>query len=284
MNDERISKRAYHIIAIVALVIGLFSAIVTPLLITATYNLLIPMIVSLIPSDPYLALSPGFVTTWFFTIRGIDVVAGITLVALSPKIWKGESWTYPIALSCISLPTIFSVLTTLPILVQFSGIVPPTLFVIVFGLIAYFIVILVKRGEKLEKLARLVVFTLLGVTAGQINVLIMHGIKGLYSNPDAPLLSDPKIAILGFEAPLNIFGILMFIFAIPLLANRDIKRRTLGWYFGLIGGIAVTMANYPTHFIRMNTNDFLLAGVLGTALVISLLIPAFKSRLIGNDE
>jgi hypothetical protein len=283
MNDERISTRAYHITAIVALVYGLFAAIVTPLLIEVTYQVLTTTIVTLIPSDPELTLAPGFITTWFFAQRGISVVAGITLVVISYKIWKGESWTYPITLSCISLPTIFGVLTVLPYLVHVGG-PPPAIFVIVLGLISFFIVILIKRGDKLEKIARLLVFTLLGVTAGQINVLIMHGIKGIFDNPDAPLLSDPANAIYGFEVPLNVIGMLMFILAIPLLANSNPKKRTLGWNLGVIGGIAVVVGNFPTHFIRLVTNDFLLAGILGAALVISLLIPVFKSRLIGKDE
>ncbi|MFX0047255.1 MAG: hypothetical protein ACFE8G_03715 [Candidatus Hermodarchaeota archaeon] len=283
MNEEHISTKSYHIIAIVALVYGLFASIVTPLLIEATYQVLTTTIVPLIPSEPELTLAPGFITTWFFTIRGIDVVAGITLVVISYYLWKGESWTYPITVSCISLPTLLGVLTTLPYLVH-VGSPPPAMIVIVLGLICYFIVLLLKKGDKLEKIARLVVFTLLGVTAGQINVLVMHGIKGIFDNPDAPLLTDPKNAIYGFEVPLNLIGMLMFIFAILLLANDNTKRRTLGWFFGLIGGIAVVGANFPTHFIRLVTNDFLLAGVLGAALVISLLIPAFKSRLIGKEE
>lgn len=283
MNDERISTKSYHIIAIVALIFGLFAAIVTPLLIEATYQVLTTTIVPLIPIDPELTLAPGFITTWFFAIRGIDVVAGITLVVISYNIWKGESWTYPIAVSCISLPTILGVLTTLPYLVHVGG-PPPAMIVIVLGLVSYFIVLLLKRGDKLEKIARLVVFTLLGITAGQINVLVMHGIKGIFDNPDAPLLIDPKNAIYGFEVPLNLIGMLMFIIAIPLLATDNPKRRTLGWFFGVIGGIAVVIANFPTHFIRLVTNDFLLAGILGAALTISLLIPAFKSRLIGKDE
>ncbi len=284
MNDERISTRAYRVIAIVAIFYGLFSAIVAPILIEVTYQILSQTIVALIPVDPHLTLTPGFITTWFFAQRGVDVVAGITLIVISYKIWKGENWTYPIALSCISLPTIFGVLTTLPFLVHVPGTPPPAIFIIVLGLISYFIVILVQRGDKLAKIARLVVFTLLGVTAGQINVLIMHGVKGIFDNPDAPLLTDPMIAIYGFEVPLNVIGMLMLIFAIPLLANSTLKRKTLGWNLGVIGGVAVAIANFPTHFIRMQTNDFLLAGILGTVLVISLLIPAFKSRIIGNDE
>ena len=288
MNDERISTRAYHVIAIVAIFYGLFAAIVAPLLIETTYQILTQAIVALIPVDPHLTLSPAFITIWFFTQRGVDVIAGITLVVISYKIWKGESWTYQIALSCISLPTIFGVLNTLPFLVHVPGTPPPAIFIIILGLTSYFIVVLVQRGDKIAKVARVVVFGLLGVTAGQINVLIMHGIKGLFDNPDAPLLTNPEIGVYGFGAPLNIIAILMFIFAIPLLANGDIKKRTLGWNFGVIGGIAVAMANFLTHIIRNipipRTNDFLLAGILGTALVISLLIPAFKSRIIGNDE
>jgi len=283
MNEVRISKTARKIMAIISLVYGFFVAIIGPILIEMTLQFLLGTIVPLIPSDPHLAMAPGFISTWFFALRSIDVVAGITLVLIAYYLWKGESWAWPVALSAISLPTIFGVLTTLPYIVH-VGTPPPAMIILIFGLVTYLIVLLLKRCDKIEKLARAIVFTLLGVIAGQINVLIMHGIKGLYDNPDVPLLIDPKIAIYGFEAPLNLIALIMCILAIPLLANRRAKMKTIGWFLGLIAGISVIIANLPTHIIRMVTQDFLLAGILGIVLTISLLIPAFRSRLIKGED
>ena len=70
----------------------------------------------------------------------------------------------------------------------------------------------------------------------------------------------------------------MCILAIPLLA----ERKPAGWWLALIAGTTVVVANFPTHFTRMVTVDFLVAGILGLILVILLLIPSFKKNLIEN--
>ena len=79
---------------------------------------------------------------------------------------------------------------------------------------------------------------------------------------------------------MNFIAFVMCIMAIPLLTSR----KQSGWWLGLIAGVTVIIANYPTHFIRMQTSDFLVAGTLGVLLTISLLIPAFKASLLGKQD
>jgi hypothetical protein len=68
------------------------------------------------------------------------------------------------------------------------------------------------------------------------------------------------------------------IVAIPLLASKNNKMA--GWMLAVIAGIAVTLANYPTHIIRMQTSDFFVAGTLGLGLTVFSLIPAFRKALL----
>jgi hypothetical protein len=55
-----------------------------------------------------------------------------------------------------------------------------------------------------------------------------------------------------------------------------------GWYLALIAGLAVALANFPTHIIRMQTSDFFVAGSLGLGLAVVTLIPTFRKALHGE--
>lgn len=276
MEDSDFSPKAHKIMGILAIVFGLFVALVGPFLIQNTLLQLMEKVASLIPTSPEFTLTGVLLPTFFFVMRGVGVVAGISLVLISPAIFKGEKWAWPVAVFCIALPTIFGIFTALPFLVQFSRPAPAAL-ILIFGLITYLTFILMKKGDKITKLGRTLVFTLLGVVPAHIIVLVNHGIKGLIDRPNKPLLNDPTISIYGFEAPLNFIAFILCIIAILKLA----QEKESGWYLGLIAGVTVIIANFPTHFIRMQTSDFFVAGMLGLFLTAALICPRFKRDLLG---
>ena len=277
MKDDNFTPAARKTMGILVFVYGLFVTFVGPFLIQSTIDDVVEKIATLLPTQPLMALAGVLLPTGFFIMRGIDVVAGITLVLIAYPLWKGEKWAWPVALSCLSLPTMFGIYTALPYLVQF-GKPAPAAAILLSGLIVYWWVLLLKKGDRTTKIARFFTFTMLGVVPGHIIVLVNHGVKGLLDRPDKPLFVDPMITIYGFEAPINFIAFIMCIVAIPLLASRS--HKLVGWWLGLIAGVAVIVANYPTHFIRMQTSDFIVAGTLGLLLVISLLTPALKEKLL----
>lgn len=277
MENTDFSPKARQIMAILAVLVGLFIALAGPFLIQRTIEQLMEKVASMIPTNPEFTLTGVLLPTFFFIMRAIGVVAAITLVLLSLPLSRGEAWAWPIALWCLSLPTMFGIFTALPFLVQFSQPAPAALILII-GLITFWTFLLLKKGDRLEKTARFFVFTLLGIVPAHIIVLVNHGIKGLIDRPNKPLLNDLTISIYGFEAPLNFIAFVMCIIAIPMLA----ARKQTGWWLGLIAGITVILANFPTHFIRMQTSDFFVAGILGLLLTAALLYPKFKHSLLGT--
>jgi hypothetical protein len=279
MNDQDFSKKVRQGLTILIIAYGLFVVIGAPFLIQGSLDAIIARVAPKIPEEPDFALTVVFLPTWFFIMRAINFVAGVTLVVIANSFWKGEKWTWPVALSAISLPTIFGVLTSLPHVVQY-GRPPAAGFVLLFGLITFWLVLMLKNGSRVEKWARFLTFTLLGVTAGHINVLVMHSIKNIIARPDAPYFKDIMYTVYTFEGPFNFIALIFCIMAIPLLASES--KKMVGWYMALIAGIVVTLANYPTHFIRMQTSDFFVAGSLGLGLVIVTLIPAFRKALLGE--
>jgi len=208
MNERYVEKdsKTGIIMAIVAIIFGIFTIFIAPFIIQINLNTLLSAIISLIPTDPHLQTAPIFVSIWVNILRGVSVVSGITLIVIALPLKKGEKWAWPAAISCISLPTMYSVLIALPYIVH-VGFPPPAGIVLILGLLTFWIMIILKSGSILEKISRLIVLTLLGVTGGQINVLVMHGIKGLvdtgFNLTDESIL-DPKNFIYGFEVPLNL--------------------------------------------------------------------------------
>jgi hypothetical protein len=280
-QDDNFTPAARKTMAILVLVFGLFVVLVGPFLIQSTLDAVTEKIATLIPTNPDFILAGVLLPIAYIIMRGIDVVAGIALVLIAYPLWKGERWAWPAAIGCLSLPTMFGLFTSLPYLVQF-GKPAPAAAVLLTGLVTYWWVLMLKNGDRTDKISRFFTFTMLGVVPGHIIVLVNHGVKGLIDRPDKPMFTDPMITIYGFEAPMNFIAFLMCIIAIPLLASRSYKL--VGWWLGLIAGATVIVANYPTHFVRMQTSDFFVAGTLGVLLVISLLVPAFKERLLAIQD
>ena len=280
MEDQDFTPAARKTMAILAVIVGLFITFISPFLIQSSLDAIMEKVASLIPTNPEFTLTGVLLPIAFITLRGIGIVAGIALMLIAYPLWKGEEWAYPVALSCLSLPTMFGVITTLPYIVQFGKPSSAGL-VLLIGLITFWTFLLLKKGDRTTKIARFFTFTMLGLVPGHLIVMVNHGLKGLIDRPDKPMFTDPMITIYGFEAPLNFIALSMCIIAIPLLASRS--HKLTGWWLALIAGVTAIIANYPTHVIRMQTSDFFVAGTLGVLLVISLLIPVLKERLLSTE-
>jgi hypothetical protein len=278
MNDSTFSRRARQAIVILIVLYGIFIVTAGTFLVQSNLDAILERVVPKIVKEPSFEMTATLLPIFFFIMRGVNFVAAVTLVVMAFPFWKGEDWPWPVILSSLSFPTMFGVLINLPYIVQYGR---PSAggFILVFGLLVFVVVLLLKQGSKIEKWARLFTFTLLGMTAGHINVLVLHSLKNLIVSPDRPYFIDIKTTVYGYEGPLNFIAVILCIVAIPLLA----ARKHAGWWLALIAGITVVLANYPTHFIRLETSDFFVGGSLGLGLVISLLIPAFRGSLLQED-
>ncbi len=275
IGEDGLTPASRRIAAITALAFGGFTVFIAPFLIQVNMSRLIETVLVLGETNPMLKLTPIFIFTWTNITRGIGVVAGIALMIMAIPLLKGEKWAWSAALSFISLPTIYSILIALPYVVQ-CGFPPPAGICIILGVVAFWIMIVLKEGSKTEKRVRLLVLTTLGVIAGHVNVLIMHGIKGTIDTGfDATVLA-PREAVYGFEVPINFVVMVLCMIAIPLVANK----KEAGWWMCLVIGFSLIIANVPPQVIRMETVDFIFAAIFGAVLIVSVSIPKFKQYLV----
>jgi len=276
MESQDFDTKSRLYLAILMATFGLFMVIAAPFLIQGSLDAILARVVPKSLTDPALEMTAVVLPTFFILMRGVDFVAGVVLMVTAYFFYKGEKWTWPVALVASGIPTIFGVLHNLPHVVQYSR-PPAAILILIFGLITYLTILLVKPGTKVQKRARFFVFTLLGVTAGHINVLVMHSLKCIITRPEAPYFSDIMNTVYTFEGPINFVAFIFCVLAIPMLASKNMKQ--VGWLLALIAGLSVTLANFPTHFIRMQTSDFFVAGSLGLGLTICCLIPSFRKAL-----
>jgi hypothetical protein len=69
----------------------------------------------------------------------------------------------------------------------------------------------------------------------------------------------------------------MLVIAIPLLA----LRQESGWWLALIASLSGLLIDAPTQVIRMATFDYLYGALLAIGVLVFLLIPGFRRRLVG---
>jgi len=271
------AKKNRLIMAILLVVAGIFMIAAAPFLVESTLDPMLKGLMKKVAEDARYASGPTLMATFYPLWRAFILVAGVVSIVIAYPLWKGEEWTWHVALTCLAVPAIGGMYMMLPFVSFVEDTMPPSMIITLVGLFAYWGVLLLKKSDKAHKVVNFVVFTLLGVVATESFVLGFGAMRQLMARPGKPLFVDAKITVLTIGGPVNWIGAVLVFAAIPLLA----ARKPLGWWLGLIAGLSIAVASLPTHFIRQATTDYLIGAGLGLALVVVLLVPAVKQRLIG---
>ena len=230
------------------------------------------------PSAPLLVLTTWLVSFFFPFWGTMSVLAGLALLVIALPLYRGESWARGLSLLCLAIPSMGGAYMIVPWM-NFVGSVeggfPPAVIIMTIGLIPYFAILLADRGDVTQKLVDFFVFLMLGVASAESFANGHAAFRILYGHPSRPKFG-PDIAITYFGWLGLWVGAALTIAAIYLLGNR----KASGWYAALIGGLITMVVSGATHYVRHATIDYLLGSVMGLSIVVMLLIPAFKARLL----
>jgi len=210
----------------------------------------------------------------------LSLVAGIALLVIAKDLYNGEKWARGLALLCLAIPSMGGAYMIVPWM-NFVGSVqggfPPAVIIMSIGLIPYFALLLLEKGDWMQKFVDFAVFLMLGVAAAESFANGHAAFRILYGHPKRPLFAEGiSITYVGW---LGLWiGAALTIAAIYLLGNRKLS----GWNYGLIGGLVTLIASGATHYVRHATNDYLYGALMGLSIVIMLLIPVFKQRLLNE--
>ena len=232
------------------------------------------------PQAPLLAYTVWLVSFFYPFWSTLSLIAGIALLVIALPLFRGERWTRGLALLLLAIPAIGGAYMIVPWM-NFVGSVkggfPPAVTMMAIGLIPYFALLLAEKVDLTQKVVDFLVFLMLGVTAAENFANGHAAYRILFGHPARPLFAE-GIAITYFGWLTLWVGMALCIAAIYLLGEKKIS----GWYAGLIGGLVTLVGSSATHYVRHATNDYLYGALMGLSIVVMLLIPLFKQRLLNE--
>ena len=226
-------------------------------------------------------------TTWlvsfFFPFWGtLSVLAGIALLIVAKPLYNGELWARGLALFCLSIPAIGGAYMIVPWMnfvgTKYGGF-PPAVATMMIGLIPYFAILLLDKGDMKQKIVDFLAFLMIGITASYSFANGHAAFRVLYGHPKRPMFAE--------GIAMTYFGWIGLWVAWWLLAAAVYKlgtRKESGWYLMLIGGAIAMVVGFAVGVVRYTTVDYYLNGALGLSVVILALIPLFKERLLKAYE
>jgi hypothetical protein len=230
------------------------------------------------PQAPLLTLTVWLVSFFFPFWSTLSLIAGIALLVIALPLYRGERWTRGLALLCLAVPSIggaYMIVPWMNFVGSAQGGFPPAVAIMTIGLIPYFAILLAEKVDLTQKAVDFLVFLMLGVTAAENFANGHAAYRILFGHPGRPLFAE-GIAITYFGWLALWVGMALCIAAIYLLGEKKIS----GWYAGMIGGLVTLVGSGATHYVRHATNDYLYGALMGLSIVIMLLIPVFKKRLL----
>jgi len=230
------------------------------------------------PQAPLLAYTVWLVSFFFPFWSTMSLIAGLVLLVIALPLFRGERWTRGLALLCLAVPSIggaYMIVPWMNFVGSAQGGFPPAVFIMTVGLIPYFVILLAEKVDLTQKMVDFLVFLMLGVTAAENFANGHAAFRILYGHPKRPLFAE-GIAITYFGWLALWVGMGLCIAAIYLLGEKKIS----GWYAGMIGGLVTLVGSSATHYVRHATNDYLYGALMGLSIVVMLVIPLFKQRLI----
>ncbi len=224
-------------------------------------------------------------TTWlvsfFFPFWGtMTVLAGIALLAIAKPLYEGETWARGMALFLCTFPAVGGAYMIVPWMnfvgTKYGGF-PPATIIMMIGLIPFFAILLLDKGDMQQKIIDFLAFLALGVTASYSFANGHAAFRVLYGHPKRPMFAE--------GIAMTFFGWVGLWVAWWLLTAAIYKlgtRKESGWYLMLVGGAIATIVGFAVAYVRHATVDYYLNGGLGLAVVILALIPLVKTRLLAR--
>lgn len=234
------------------------------------------------PSAPLLVLTTWLVSFFYPFWGTMSLIAGLALLAIVLPLYRGEGWARGLSLICLAIPSMGGAYMIVPWM-NFVGSVeggfPPAVIIMSIGLIPYFSILLADKGDVTQKVVDFFVFLMLGVSSAEAFANGHAAFRILYGHPSRPKFGD-GIAITYFGWLGLWVGAALTIAAIYLLGSRKMS----GWYAALIGGLVTMVVSGATHYVRHATLDYLYGSLMGLSIVVMMLIPVIKTRILNKYE
>jgi hypothetical protein len=274
------SQKNRTIMSIIAIVLGLLMIALVPFLIQTSLDRVLENITKVVAAGEAKYRSGITLFNLFYPVwRAIIFVAGMTLIVTSGEIRKGEEWTFPLAMSMFSMPSIGGFFMFLPYVSFVEGSFPLPMAVSFIGLTGFWAFIFLRKAETITKWVYFAALTFIGMMATHAFTIGIGAQRQMMVRPNFPFYDDFKMWLFLWTGEVNWIATILLVISIPFLTIG--KKR--GWWLAVIGATTILVIDAFTFIFRNSTLDFLYGSLLAIGVLFFTVVPYFKKHLLAEN-
>ena len=271
------------ILAILAVVVGIFMIAVAPFLIQTSLERVITALITVSAEKPAYASGILLFSYAFPLYRGLIFVGGIALLWLARPIYQGKDWSYPVALLAAAFPSAGGMFMFMPYVSFVDGFPIPMVISFV-GLIFFWSFILLRKVDKWLKWGQFLALTFAGMLTTHAFIVGTGNLRMLLTRPEKPMYGGLGMWVLSWSQPVQWICVILLFVAIYQLAARKFS----GWWLALVSVTSLMAIDIPMQIIRITMTDstswdYSYGLPVAIGLLFALLFPKFKKALLGEN-
>lgn len=271
------------ILAVLAVIVGVFMIMVAPFLIQTSLERVLVELTKVAAQKPAYASGILLFSYAFPLYRGLIFIGGITLLLLARSIHRGEEWTFPVALLASAFPSAGGFFMFMPY-VSFVDAFPIPMVVSFVGLSFFWSLILLRNADKWLKWGQFLALTFCGMLSTHAFIVGIGNLRMLLTRPEKPMYAGLGTWILAWSQPIQWICVVLLFIAIYKIA----ERKHSGWWLALVCVTSLVAIDIPMQIIRLTMTEstawdysYGLPVIIGLLFV--LLFPKFKTALIAEE-
>ena len=271
------------ILAILAVVVGIFMIAVAPFLIQTSLERVVTALITVSAEKPAYASGILLFSYAFPLYRGLIFVGGIALLWLARPIYQGKDWSYPVALLAAAFPSAGGMFMFMPYVSFVDGFPIPMVISFV-GLIFFWSLILLRKVDKWVKWGQFLALTFAGMLTTHAFIVGIGNLRTLLTRPEKPMYNGLGWWVLSWSQPIQWICVILLFVAIYQLAARKFS----GWWLALVSVTSLMAIDIPMQIIRITMTDstswdYSYGLPVAIGLLFALLFPKFKKALLGEN-
>lgn len=281
MKDTHQTKRL--ILAILAVIVGLFMIMIAPFLIQTSLENVLTELRIVSAQRPAYASGILLFSYAFPLYRGLIFIGGIVLLLLARPIYQGEEGTFPVALLASAFPSVGGMFMFMPY-VSFVDGFPIPMAVSIVGLIFFWSLILLRNVDKWVKWGQFLALTFAGMLTTHAFIVGIGNLRTLMTRPEKPMYNGLGTWVLAWSQPIQWICVVLLFIAIYKIAEPKFS----GWWLALVSVTTLVAIDVPMQIIRLAMTDstaldytYGMPVMLGMFIV--LFMPKFKHALVAEE-
>ncbi len=280
---ESTPKTVRLIMALLAVIVGLFMIAAAPFLIQTSLERVLTELTIVSAEKPAYASGILLFSYAFPLYRGLIFIGGIALILLAKPIAEGKEWTFPVSLLASAFPSAGGMFMFMPYVSFVEGF-PIPMVVSMVGLVFFWSLILLRKVDKWLKWGQFLALTFAGMLSTHAFIVGIGNMRMLLTRPEKPFYNGLGTWVLAWSQPIQWICVILLFVAIFQIA----RRRLSGWWLALVSVTSLAAIDIPMQIIRLTMTDstswdysYGLPVIIGLLFV--LLFPRFKKALVGGD-